>query len=354
MWNTLPFETFVEGRLKGALGHRGVSLWSNYIALRSNLCSEVFPWIQTKEPSLSDHRAEHIQNVIENVTFLLGYSNEHGTEATWSIPTGLTINDLFLVLLGCLTHDVGNILGRERHNQKIAEVARLAGPAWSLWDVGDRMVIEAIGRAHTGKSAAGTRDTIEALSTQPAYFAGGKVSSGEVAAIVRFADELAEGPQRTSQVLLQQKLIEEASEIFHLYARITRHHIDHAAGRILITYYIDLNDSVLPDDQAEKRATLEALLKIAYSRSLKLNAERQYARHYSVLLSRYKETSISIVFSENGQPMNVGSPNVLISDAKTAFDTSITIESLCSDFEIPNLLNKVLPPGETDGTRKSI
>jgi hypothetical protein len=349
MWNELPFEAFIERRLKSALGGRGTTLWSNYVALRSNLCSQVFPWIQTKEPSLSDHRAEHIQNVIENVTYLLGYPNEHGADAAWQYPADLTIHDLFLILLGCLTHDIGNILGRERHNQKIAEVAALAGPAWFLWDVGDRMMVEAIGRAHTGKSPGGSRDTIEALSTQPAHFVGGKVNTGEVAAIVRFADELAEGPQRTSAILLHQGLIEESSKIFHLYAHITRHHIDYAAGRILITYYIDTCDPLLPTDQSEKRVVLEALLKIAYSRSLKLNAERQYARHYSSALSRYKETSISIVFSESGIPLSIASPTLLISDAKTAFDNSLTIESLCSDFDIPAILSKILPEGGSDG-----
>jgi hypothetical protein len=342
MWNSLPLETFIESRVKAAYGSRGTTLWSYYVALRTNLCTEVFPWIQTKEPSLSDHREEHIQDVIQNVTYLLGYSNEHGTETDWNLPPGLGVNDLFLILLGCLTHDIGNILGRDRHNQKIAEVARLAGPAWALWDVGDRMMIEAVGRAHTGKSASGSRDTIEALSAQPAYFAGSKVSLGEVAAIVRFADELAEGPQRTSNVLLSEGLIASDSRLFHLYARITRHHIDYISGRILITYYIDRSDSVLPSASEEKRETLEALLRIAYGRALKLNGERQYARHYSSVLSRFKETSISIVFSDRGQPLDIAMPAVLISDAKTAFDSGTTIESLCSDFEIDHLLAKVL------------
>jgi hypothetical protein len=254
----------------------------------------------------------------------------------------LGINDLFLILLGCLTHDIGNMLGRERHNQNIGKVAELAGPAWRLWDLGDRMAIEAVGRSHTGKSPTGSRDTIEALSAQPAYFAGGKVNLGEVAAIVRFADELAEGPQRTSSILLQEGLIEEGSIIYHIYARITRHHIDYASGRILITYYIDRNDPVFPAGVTKKRSALEKLLRVAYSRAVKLNAERQYARHYSNVLSRYKETSISIVFLDKGQPLSFAGPTLLISDAKTAFDANITIESLCSDFKIPELLKKVL------------
>ena len=147
MWKTLPLERFVEHALKNQFAEEGESLWAKYVDLRAEVSGEILPWIQRNEPDLSDHGVDHIQNVITNVTQLLGLPRGHGGEAGWPMPAGFCVHELMLLLFGCLTHDLGNIMGREKHNLAIGKAASLAGGGWAQLVHGDRLIIERIGRA---------------------------------------------------------------------------------------------------------------------------------------------------------------------------------------------------------------
>jgi len=354
MWRTLPLERFVEHELKQRHAEEGENLWAKYVELRAEISTQVLPWIQRNEPDLSDHGVDHIQNVMTNVTQLLGLPREHGQEKEWQIPAAFNIHELLLLLFGCLTHDVGNILGRERHNQAIANAASLAGRGWSQLAHGDRLIIERIGRAHSGKNADGGKDTLGELSTQSAFFAKHQVRLVEVAALLRFADELAEGPQRTSKALLALAAnkdlapalrLSEGSSLYHLYAAISEYNIDHAAGRILIDYDIDRASPDYGTEATEREETIRGLLSLTFKRALKVNAERQYARHYAESLSRYRETSINLRFNDRGRPIDQLDRAVTISDALTAFEGELTLERLNPRFAIDAVMTNLKQVG---------
>ncbi len=354
MWKTLPLERFVECELKSRHTEEGESLWAKYVDLRTELSDQVLPWIARNEPDLSDHGVDHIQNVMANVTQLLGLPREHGGEDSWPMPNDFTVHELLLLLFGCLTHDLGNILGRERHNQAIARVAGLAGGGWAQIAIGDRHLIERVGRAHSGKAGDGGKDTLSELATQSAFFATHQVRPVEVAALLRFADELAEGPQRTSRALIALTRngevapalrLKEGSVLYHLYAAITQYNIDQAAGRILISYNIDRKSTDYGADENARDATIRNLLAMTYARALKVNAERQYARHYSQALSRFRETSINLKFNEAGHPMDQLDRTVTISDARTAFEAQLSLERLNPQFAIDEIMVRLKEQG---------
>ncbi len=354
MWSTQPLETFVEQKLKEQHAVKGAAQWARYVELRTEMSGEILPWIATVEPELSDHGVDHIENVIENATQLLGLPTSHGDEVNWDLPGEFNVHELLLLLLGCLTHDVGNILGREKHNLAIGNAATLAGTGWLSYSNGDRRIIESIGRSHSGRTTDGGRDTLAALSKQPAFFAQAQVRLEEIAAVLRFADELAEGPQRTSAALLAltnldavkpEHRFSDKSRLYHLYAAMTTYHIDHAAGRILVDYDIDRRDAFYPEDDGERRALMRAVLAKTYARAVKLNAERQYARHYSKALSHFRETSISLRFYERGQPLDLPARTVDISDARTALETVLTLESIAANFALDDVLDTLFHEG---------
>ena len=62
----------------------------------------------------------------------------------------------------------------------------------------------------------------------------------ELAAVLRFADELAEGPQRTSEFMQAEGLYESESQQFHDYANSTHILIDRGTNRIILTYEIGI------------------------------------------------------------------------------------------------------------------
>jgi hypothetical protein len=354
MWKTLPLERFVEHALKRRHAEEGEVLWAKYVDLRTEISNQVLPWIQRNEPDLSDHGVDHIQNVMTNVTQLLGLPREHGREEEWQVPAPFNIHELLLLLFGCLTHDVGNILGRERHNQAIAQAATLAGGGWNQLAHGDRLIVERIGRAHSGKNTEGGKDTLGELSPQSAFFAKHQVRLVEVAAVLRFADELAEGPQRTSKALLAlstdkdvapELRLSEGSRLYHLYAAISEYNIDHTAGRILIDYDIDRASTDYGTDVAAREATIRGLLSLTFKRALKVNAERQYARHYAESLSRYRETSINLRFNDRGRPIDQLDRTVTISDARTAFEGELTLERLNPGFAIDEVMANLKEQG---------
>lgn len=340
VWQQRPLETFVEKQLRGLLSD-GNDLWSKYTQTRQEIIGQVLPWIATQEPNLSDHGVNHIADVIDNAALLLGFSNQHGTEATWTAPVNLNPQELLILLTGLLLHDIGNIFGREKHNQRIPDVWRTNAAAWNTWHLNERKLITDVGRAHSGQSESGSKDTLDPLATSPRYFKKVPVRAAEIAAIIRFADELAEGPQRTSQFLLSQNLISPESKLYHQYAEITHVAIDKNRGCVALTYGIDIDNLSYPQEVGEKRIFISNLLKLTYGRAAKMNYERQFARHYSVALAPFREISVSLTIERSGLPLDLSLRPIILSDMSMLLNTNLSIENLHQEYSIDQILTKV-------------
>lgn len=340
-WEKRPLENHVEWLVKDKLGERGEKLWTKYEATRNEVIDEVLPWIAKEAPALTDHGRDHIQDVIDRAFELLGFTNHFCTESERKGTHDFTPEEMYVMLCGLLFHDVGNIFGRAKHNLKIEEVwSKLSN--WRAWADNDRNIIIDVGRAHSGYTAAGDTDTLRPLSISSRYFDKQPVRLGAIAAVIRFADELAEGRQRTSQFLINCKMIEENSALYHHYAQITSVAVDRKRGLVALTFHINVDNPAYPQEESEKRLHLSNLLRMIYSRAAKMNKERQFARHYADVLMPFKETSISLTLQKSGKPLDIQLRPIVLNDFSRRGDLNSQIEDIDEGYKIGRVVNSVL------------
>jgi hypothetical protein len=158
----------------------------------------------------------------------------------------------------------------------------------------ERLLILKTTQAHCGKTNSGSKDTLKDIEIKSSL-SGEPIQLQEIASILRLADELAEGPQRTSDYLFAANKIADDSKKYHRYAQITDIFIDRGNERIVLQYHIDIKD--------ETADTLRKLLMFVYERIIKLNEERVYTKFHSKLLSPFKKTEVTFNFTNNGEPL---------------------------------------------------
>jgi hypothetical protein len=191
--------------------------------------------------------------------------------------------------------------------------------------------------AHTGTTAEGSRDTLKDLDPSD-HLNGRPVRLQELAAILRFADELAEGPQRTSDFMQTHHLYPPQNEIFHEYASVTNVFIDRGNERICLTYEIETAPIEVESD-ADRDQRLRDLLTFVYRRVVKVDQERRYARYYSRSLAPFKSTSVKMNFSFRSRPLPVTLSPLQLEDKVVPGDASTAIEELDPAYQIDRLLS---------------
>lgn len=291
----IPDLTTIEDTLKDKLeGGRHSALWAGYNHARNYLMSEVLPHINRVEPNLTDHGPDHVVHVLNNIYDLVG-----------SRLQGMHVLDLYMLCLSGLMHDIGNIEGREDHHKKIGRVFDSSRGTNDKLRREKRIIMQIVG-AHSGESADGDADTLKELAVSE-VFNGGTVNVQEVGTLVRFADECAEGKQRTSEELLRSAEVTDFSKRFHLYALNTEVGIV-SDGRIVIDY--DLNVDFVEDDlhvvkfDVDDKGDQVLVFSVPFDeyfnmlcqRIEKLNSERKYAKYYSSYIDRFKKVSVTIRF----------------------------------------------------------
>lgn len=281
---------------------------ARYFAAKDKLFREILPWIRANEPSLSDHSERHIDNVLNNAYKLI--FNEIEASKLSLSTLGITGLDLYFLCQACLFHDVGNFYGRDGHNQSISQVINKAFS--DLFDgehKREKKLIAEAGKAHTGKD--GT-DTLIELFNKSEHIQGDHIHYCAIAAIVRFADELAEGPQRTSAFMQSEGMIDEGAKIYHEYASCTHIKIDSPNQRISIQYELNIETNIEADDSMEK---IKNLLDMCYRRISKLDQERKYFNYYNNGFSRpIRETQIAFRFSKDEYDLNFKVEPLILKD----------------------------------------
>jgi hypothetical protein len=287
MWNKHPIEEKLRTKLVEQFGEDiGQNYFTKYTSARDYLVDNVYDQIRAAEPDLTDHSAKHIRNVFTNVQQLLNGEIE-----------SLSGIELYCLCIMILFHDVGNIKGREGHNKNISEIYNNARKKEATFNQERRIIISAA-EAHCGKTKQGDKDTLKYVE-EIENIDGHKIRLRQLAALLRFADELAEGPQRTSQFMIEKNLYGSDSILYHKYATITRVFIDKGNNRVVLSYDIDVSDKDLGSSEE-----LEKLFKFAVERVGKLDEERRYCKYYTNFLGDYKTTEVSINFTFNGANIN--------------------------------------------------
>lgn len=323
MWESSKIEDELKRQLDSK-GSEGASLWGRYISARDILVKEILPWIKTNEPNLTDHGPDHIKNVLDNAFYLLGGDHDLNTE------------ELYILCQSILFHDVGNIFGRSRHNQKIHTVY---GAIFNgLWSTRQEMaLVVSIGRSHSGKSSDGSSDTLK--DVKDGFILGQKIRVQSLASLLRFADELAEGPQRTSSYMLAIGGFSDESKIYHEYARVTSVNIDLGGGRIALTYHIELDR--VDFCSVESVEYFCKFLKYVYSRIHKLDSERRYCKHYSKQLEPFKKTSVLLSFWKGPEMLESIAPPIELDDLFIPGKDSKDIEQAHPEYGVDLLVPKL-------------
>ena len=285
-WNDTEFEKYLDQALKENLGNeRGAEYVSLYISARQVLLKDVLEEIRGAEPDLTDHGPEHVRDVLENVFKLLKGNLDYFDPL-----------EHYILGLSVLFHDVGNLHGRENHGKRIAQFYDHVRP--SEQHAHEKALVVRIAQAHTGTARNGTSNTLADVPTE-LHFNGERIRARELAAVVRLADELAEGPERTSQYMRRQNLYAPDSTSFHDYSTVTAISIDRGNERIAVTYQF----KILTERGIEQElAKLRRCVEVALARLAKMDVERRYARfHCPAPLAPFQKISISLDVQIDGE-----------------------------------------------------
>lgn len=155
---------------------------------------------------LNDHGPEHINMVIDRANSIVSnFSTDPLSEF-----------EAFILLCAMQIHDIGNILGRAGHERKLNSIFDEKSTNIII-DTPERRVIKSIAMAHGGKTENG-KDTISLLSARETIF-NETVRTRLLAAILRFADELADDNTRANRPALDLGILGTNSDIYHKYSR---------------------------------------------------------------------------------------------------------------------------------------
>lgn len=312
MWNETTFEKHLRERLDAELSaDQATSVYGRYVATRDKVLNEITQ-IQGVEPSLSDHGPKHIRHVLNNALSLIS------AEAA---VHGLTALDLYVLATCIVFHDVGNLFGRKDHHLHIGRVFDWARGTSADLRREKTLVIRAA-QAHTGVSASGDKNTLVDVNASD-HLDGEPIQLQSIASVLRLADELAEGPQRTTDFYRTQVGYALESQIFHQYAACTNVSADRGNERVRLTYEVQVDE--FGGDAAERRAALAKFLSFLLQRVAKLDEERRYARFYCPVLAAFKQTDVAINFT-NG-------PTLLAVAVRFALDDLVVPGQASSQFD---------------------
>jgi hypothetical protein len=211
---------------------------------------------------LNAHGAGHVEKVIGKAFELLKQTG-----------CAITAYEGYLLLCAIQFHDVGNIFGRDRHEQKCRTIMDQACRQ-IIKDTAERNAISHISMVHGG--CWGTSlDTIGSLLPERTLF-GAPVRMQLLAAVLRFADELADDSSRADRAAMDNNLIPAEGLIYHRYSE-SLHTVDVKPNSIELSYEFE---SSLAFKTLKKGGKSKFLLDEIYSRTLKMERERRYCMRF--------------------------------------------------------------------------
>lgn len=218
---------------------------------------------------LNDHGPQHIKKVIERASAILKSSS-----------LDLHEFETFILLCAIQIHDIGNVLGRAGHEKKLNEIFDQKSENIII-DSPEKRVIKSIAMAHGGKARDGSKDTISKLPVNETMF-DTTIRTRFLAAVLRFADELADDSTRANRTAMSLGIIGIDSELYHDYSTALHtvkiekdnNNDDH---RIDLVYELETSmlEKVYCVGESKKY-----LLDEIYDRTLKMEQERRYCMKF--------------------------------------------------------------------------
>ncbi|UYN93142.1 MAG: hypothetical protein KIT25_13805 [Enhydrobacter sp.] len=238
---------------------------------------------------LTDHGPGHIDVVIRRASDLV-----RGQKCV------LTPYEVYLTLMAIHLHDVGNVFGREKHEQESTKILNDLGPA-AGFDTTEKRIIQMIARVHGGKIGE-SKDTISTLQTETALL-NQPVHPRLLAAIVRLADEYSDQANRAARFLLDGERVPKPSEIFHKYASgLHSVMVQPDTERVELHFSFDEKDFT---KKFGKLKTTTYLLDEILERSVKLFTETIYCNRFmrpSIAINSISVSLEIVRVNGNGAP----------------------------------------------------
>ena len=277
---------------------KNLAEWFEQMCLRSKH-SKAFPAgtnYNTRYKSISEYLNKNIHTEVERRSLLLSlfsneadtnlicYLNNHGsghvecvidraTELLKNLECGLTPYEGYLLLVAIHFHDVGINFGRDNHETKAGEIMTRLGVLAGN-DEPEKRKILGLAAAHAG-NICGDKDKINRLVPSDDLI-GKNIRPRLLAAILRFAYELADDRTRASRFLLEDDLLPPGSEIYHAYSNsLTSVIVD--SKEIRLSYEIDKKTAL---KKYKKIKTEVYLLDEIYERTGKIHLEKIYCLRY--------------------------------------------------------------------------
>lgn len=248
---------------------------------------------------LNDHGVEHVQMVIQRAEQLIKpkeYENQ----------PQLTPYEIFLLLCAIHVHDVGNIKGRKEHEKTNVGIANELKPF--LDD--NAFEIDAfrrIAEAHGGKLN-GSKDKLSKLQVREAVNSQ-HVRFRALAAILKFADELADDRTRGNRRLLEAGELPKGSEIYHKYSlSISSQIIQLDERSIDLKFFLTVDDITRTWGKLDGPNIVDAyIIDEIYARTKKMHLERVYCSRYMREFVEIDQISVTIEICKvpDDKPMEV-------------------------------------------------
>lgn len=213
---------------------------------------------------LTDHGPEHVKMVIRRASQLAEHKD-----------CNLSPYEVYILLASIHFHDVGNIFGREQHEINTEDVMERLGMLLGE-DTGEKVAIRQIGAAHGG-STDGDKDRIGRLSDTEALL-GERIRPRVLAALLRFADELADERSRAARFVMALGQVPQRSEVHHKYSYALQSVIAQVPGdSVALDFEMTIEDACRTFGKADNRVYL---LDEIFERTMKMHRERMYCMRF--------------------------------------------------------------------------
>jgi hypothetical protein len=246
--------------------------------LNNNVHPHVTPGAMLQDGGfLTDHGPEHIRTVIHRASELVKSRN-----------CRLTGYEVYILLVAIHLHDVGNIFGRHHHELNSQTIQQHLGLLLGEDNVEKRWIYK-IAQAHGGDP----KNKIDSLP-QEQRILGQTVRVQLLAAILKFADELADDNTRAARYLALAHLLPEESRVFHMFAQALHSVIIDTEGHeVKLHFELRQQDIIGTYGKGDQQVYL---LDEIFARTTKTHLERVYCMRFMGPFIRIDRISVQVDF----------------------------------------------------------
>lgn len=296
----------------------GVDYNAKYVALKNHLVGQVHPHVVPANIArdggyINDHGPDHIRKLIERLTELLKGKN-----------VSISPYETFVLLCAAHFHDIGNMFGRQQHEEQSAKVMNDLGPLFSNDQVEKRWIFR-IAAAHGGSE----KDKITEIPAETVVL-NQTIRPQFLAALLKFGDELAEDYERAARYPLEKGLVPPSSEIFHRYAEALHSvTVDHGAQELRFEYEIKKAQvTAAYDFEKNNTASKVYILDEIFKRTMKAHYERIYCMRFLRPQLDLNRISVTISVSDDNLKQ-LGQIGYRLEEVGYPGDAGGTVYDLC-------------------------